>query len=35
MNVTDLYITATTALTMLFFSVVGGEFGFIVVLLCL
>lgn len=28
MNVTDLYITATTALTMLFFSVVGGEFGF-------
>lgn len=28
MNVTDLYITATTALTLLFFSVVGDEFGF-------
>lgn len=28
MNVTDLYIIATTALTLLFFSVVGGEFGF-------
>lgn len=28
MNVNDLYITITTALTMLFFSVVGGDFGF-------
>ena len=28
MNTTELYIIATTALTLLFFSVVGGGFGF-------
>ena len=28
MNVNNLYITITTALTMLFFSVIGGDFGF-------